>query len=223
VKDKSFDRRSGVGDEWIAAYVQGLLSPAEKDRIENLMARDARLREDVRAVMDIQRLQDEEGFVPLPEGLSRTAQTLVEQGLRPGVLFVIAVVARGVLRMVKTTGQILVGPQILPEHVLRAGGKGASHTSVFQKKFGDLLVRGELSVGEHNRSTVGVTLNPGQAWPASKHFRVTLWDEEGELEDKDCAGESVMFEGMAPGKYKIVIAENNLPQAGIDLWLESSS
>jgi len=109
------------------------------------------------------------------------------------------------------------------EHTLRNGKKSAMHTSVFQKKFAELLVRGELTVGEHNRSTLVVTLQPGQTWPDSKRLRVTLKDEEGELGSQDYTGEGVVFEDILPGKYDVIISEDHTQRAGIALCLENVS
>ncbi|HPN55867.1 MAG TPA: hypothetical protein PLD92_03370 [Candidatus Omnitrophota bacterium] len=223
MKHKSFKREADVSDEWMAAYVQGLLLPQDKEKIEQLMAGDDRLREEVRALMDICREQETGGLQPPPDGFSQTVKDRVRQCLRPGVLHVVAVIAEGVLRTVRTTGELLVGPHIAMEHTLRNGKKSAMHTSVFQKKFAELLVRGELTVGEHNRSTLVVTLQPGQTWPDSKRLRVTLKDEEGELGSQDYTGEGVVFEDILPGKYDVIISEDHTQRAGIALCLENVS
>jgi hypothetical protein len=223
VKYKPFSRAAAVSDEWIAAYVHGLLSPKDNERIEKLMAGDDRLREEVRAAMDIRRQQDDEGLQSPPDDLTQTVRDRVRKCIQPGFLHVVAVVAQGVLRTVRTTGQLLVGPQLATEHCLRNGERGAVHTSVFQKEFSELLVRGELTVGEHDRSTLVVTLQPGRPWPDTRRFRVTFRDEAGELGSRDYMGESVMFENVVPGKYEIIISENSMRRAGIALCLENAS
>jgi hypothetical protein len=124
------------------------------------------------------------------------------------------------LELINTTGDILVGQELMPAAVLRSRSiKDFKDEVIILKDFQDIRVEVRIENKEAKTFNLTITAKQKQTQKIIKDLRVTLLKDDLELESYLTDYGSVIFEHVLLGKYKVEIStiENKLASILIDI------
>jgi anti-sigma factor RsiW len=130
----------------ILAYVDGLIDPRGREKVEAHLARCPSC---LRAVAEIKHLADAHVTEPVtapPAALSRAAELIRERLAAAPRLSIVAAVQEGLVRILRTTGSLLPPPRLEPVAV--RGQKRPAPVPRAYKSLSGCMVTVEVSPGE---------------------------------------------------------------------------
>jgi hypothetical protein len=203
-------------EETLACFLEAKLSEEEMGRIkEHLISCDNcaeafafSLREEARDIKEV------------PEEILAVVKGLLIPKEQTALLEIILRLKEKALEIVNTTGDVLLGQELVPASVLRSRSiKDFKDEVNILKDFKD--VRVEIRVENKGGKAFNLTImvKQKQTQKIMKDLRVTLFQEDLELESYLTDSGSVTFEHVLLGKYRLEIAnlENKLASVLLDI------
>jgi hypothetical protein len=202
-------------EEALACFIKGKLGYEENEQVKIHLLGCEDCMEKI--ALQIKLEPDRETIVP-QEFLTQ-AKNLVKRN-NAGILEIIFKLKGNILELVNTTGDILVGQELVPLPVLRSRRiKDFKDEVVILKDIKDIRV--ELKIeNKHGKSfnlTVIAREKPTQK--VIKDLRITLLKDDLELESYHTDSGRVIFENILLGKYMVEISDvgNKLASVIIDI------
>ncbi|MFH1458007.1 MAG: zf-HC2 domain-containing protein [Candidatus Omnitrophota bacterium] len=210
--------RKGEGphldEEALACFVEGRLSQEEAEPIKAHLVRCEDCMEALVVSLKVSETSEEE---PSAELLERVRKMLAFE-LKPALLEIALRLKEKALEMIGTTGDVLVGQELVPAPVLRSRSiKNFKDEVTILKDFDD--IRAEIKIENKGGLAFNLTLLVKHKLTQKiiKDLRVSLIKDETELES--CLTDSglVTFEHILLGKYTVLISRVDSKLASISL------
>lgn len=209
-----------TNEEDMACFLEDRLSAEEVERIKlHLISCNACADAFVARV----RLKvAEEGQVP--QELLQIAKDLVRGRCPPSILEIILKVKDGVLGLLSTTGDVVVGDELVPAPILRSHQiKDFKDEVTILKDFRDYRVELKIENKRAHAFNLTILIKDKKTSRAIKDLRVTLIKDGLELESYLAESGKVTFEYVLLGKYTIEISGMNDKIACIVLDIKTQS
>lgn len=196
-------QESHPDEEDLACFLDGRLSEDEQERIKAHILHCDTCTEAVALSLEI----DPPEAARLPEELlSRVKELGAAQSDAISVLEIILRLKEKVLEVINTTGDVLVGQELVPAPVLRSRAiRNFKDEINILKNFQDIRV--EVKIEQRGRGIFGLTvvIKDKLSQKVVKDLRVTLIRDGVELESYIGDSGKVIFEHVLLGKYTVEI------------------
>lgn len=203
-------------EETLVCFLEGRLSQKENEQIKLHLISC----EDCAEVFVIQaRLKTTEEKA-MPEDLLERMKDLVSLQDKTSILEIILKFKEKILELVSTSGDILVGQELVPAPVLRSRRtKDFKDEITILKDFKDIIVEAKIENKGGQVFDLTVVIKEKKTQKIIKDLRVTLLKDDVELESYLADSGKVTFEHILLGKYTIEIEnlENKLVSILLDI------
>ncbi|MCX5714260.1 MAG: hypothetical protein NT033_05525 [Candidatus Omnitrophica bacterium] len=156
----------------------------------------------------------------VPPELIRRAKNIMPQASDIQPLEIVLRVKGNLLELIKTTGDVLFGQELLPAPVLRSRQiKDFKDEVTVLKDFAGMRVEIKVENKADSSFNATVSVKDKKTGLPIKDFRVTLMRDETELESYLAKTGTVIFEHISLGRYAIEIAnlQEKLASVKIDI------
>jgi hypothetical protein len=198
------------------AFVQNQLPPQEIIRIkEHILSCDS-CSQILAATIKLQSVQELEP----PAKLLDESRALIDKAISSRILEIILQAKEKMLNLINTSGDVLVGQELIPAAVLRSRKISDFKDEVtILKDFGDIRVEVKITAKENNNFDLKVAMKNKQSQEIIKDLRVSLIKGDLELESYLAESGKVVFEHVLLGKYTIEISSlrDNMASVLIDI------
>ena len=158
-----------------------------------------------------------EEMVP-PDSLLDSARKLINAEISARSLDIILRVKDRFLEVLNTTGDVLVGQELVPAAVLRSRQINDFRDEVsILKDFGDIRVEAKIITRSEGVFTLSVLIKNMQTLQVIKDLRVSLIKGETELESYLSESGKVVFEHVLFGKYTVEISATSERMASLSI------
>lgn len=202
-------------EEALVCFLEGRLSEKEKETIrEHLLSCDTCTEA---FALSLKGGLEETG---VPPELFTRVQNLLVTTQTPSILEISLRFREKLLELVNTTGDILMGQELVPAAVLRSRSlKDFKDEVIILKDFQDIRVQAKIENKDGKSFNLTITVKQKQTQKIIKDLRVSLFKDNLELESYLTDSGSVIFEHVLLGKYKVEISaiENKLASILIDI------
>jgi hypothetical protein len=193
-------------EETFACFVEERLTPEENEQVKAHVLSCQRCSEILTACIKM----SSEKEVDVPQGLIEKTRELLEKRLQPSMLEIILRLKEKALEIINTTGDVLVGQELVPAAVLRSRKINEFTDPVtILKDFKDIRVDVKIEKKGSDFFEVSLIAREKQTQKTIKDARVTLIKDEVELESYLSDSEKVVFEHVLLGKYTVEISTVN--------------
>lgn len=214
--DQSNKEREHPDEETLACFIEGKLTKEESDIIKEHLIICDNCAEAVALNLSAGTTETKE--VP-EEMLNRLKNSLVSQ-CEPSVLEIILRLKEKALEMINTTGDVLVGLELVPAPVLRSRSiKDFKDEVTILKDFKDIRVEVKVENKGGQVFNLNILVRQKQTLETIKDLRVTLIKDDVELESYLTDSGTVIFEHVLFGKYTVEISaiDNKLASILLDI------
>jgi len=143
----------------------------------------------------------------VPEDLLGWVNDLLVAHNKPSALEIVLRLKEKALEIMNTTGDVLVGQELVPAPVLRSREiKDFKDEVIILKDFGDIRVEAKIENKGGKNFDLTIMVKQKQTQKIIKDLRVTLLKDDLELESYLADSGSVTFEHVLLGKYTIEIS-----------------
>lgn len=190
-------------EELLTCFAQGKLSAQEQQSIKAHIISCARCTEALSISLGVQ--GEEEMEVP-QEALERLADLLPQKDSRDALEIILRLKER-MLEIINTSGDLLLGQELVPAPVLRTRNiKGFRDEVTILKDFKDIRVEVKVENKVAGAFNLYIVVKQKQTQKVIKDLRVTLLKDDTELESYLTDAGAVTFEHVSLGKYKLEIS-----------------
>ncbi len=142
-----------------------------------------------------------------PAKLLETGLDLVNKEISREILEIFLQVKNRFLEIINTSGDVLVGQELIPAAVLRSRKiKDFRDEITILKDFGSIRVESRIEAKESKSFDLQVVIKRKETQELIKNLRISLFKGEIELESYLTDSGKVVFEHVLLGKYTVVIS-----------------
>jgi len=187
-------------EEEMSALVEGTLSEQESEGIKSHVVQcDA-----CGYLLALRAQLDTSEDMEVPEQLIVELKSYIARRLQPTILEIALRLKEKALELLHTTGDVLMGQELVPAPVLRSRQiKDFKDEITILKDFARLLVEIKIENKQGKDFTVTVTAKEKKTSQVIKDLRATLIKEDVELESYVSEAGRVVFEHVVLGNYTI--------------------
>lgn len=197
------EQASHPDEETLVCFLEGRLPQEENELIKTHLISCDRCAE-IFAIQTKLKI-GEERQVPLE--LVERVKNLVSLKDTTPILEILLRLKEKVLELINTTGDVLVGQELMPAPVLRSRRiKEFKDEVIILKDFQDIRVEVKIENKLGQEFNVAVTIKEKQTQEIIKYLRVALFKDDLELESYLSESGRVTFEHVLLGKYTVEIS-----------------
>lgn len=221
MKDKSRNKPKNTSNcpdtEMIACYIDGILSVAETQAINQHTAACKNCKEIFDVQQSVVELQKKEGLLTVPDYITERAKNFVSAQFGVNVLELIVKFTDKAIEVIRTTGDVLFGGELQPALAVRGQPRESATTQTIVKVFDNIRVEVEVGRQKHELNRLILRVKDNQTETPLDDLRATLIEKDIELESYITQSGKAIFENIKPGKYFIRISKINIPIGLINL------
>jgi len=203
-------------EETLVCFLENKLSGQEYERIKTHLVRCERCSEIVATQLKLKTIEIKE----VPGQLLARVKELVRQEDKISVLEIYLRLKEKVLEILNTTGDVLVGQELVPAPILRSRKiKDFKDEVTILKDFKDIRVEVKIENKLGQAFSLMIAVKEKATQRIMKDLRVTLIKDDLELESYLTSSGKVIFEHVLLGKYTVEIStvENKLASVLLDI------
>lgn len=202
-------------EETLACFLEGRLPVDQEDGVRAHILRCDSCLDAVVSNLNAQSAK----IIDLPEGLLERSIELVREREEEGFLEIILRFKAKAIEIINTSGDILMGQELVPAAVLRSRKiRDFKDEVIILKDFRDIRIEARVENKAGRDFNLIVIARKIDTQEAIKDLRITLISEDVELESYLSDSGSVTFEHVLLGKYKVEIS--NLQEKLASILLE---
>lgn len=199
-------------EEGMVCFLEGRLSEEENERIKSHLISCAACSEVIAMSLDVSAVENKD----VPEELLERVRNLAASGLKLSLLEISLKVKERLLEIINTTGDILVGSELVPAPLLRSRKMQDFKDEVtILKDFKDIRVQAKIENKGAKAFSLIILVKEKQGQRVIKDLRITLLKEGLELESYLTDSASATFEHLFLGKYTVEIVSSGTKLASI--------
>lgn len=201
-------KRTGIkeihlDEEVLAGLLDGCLTKEEEIHAWHHLAACHECTESLSLVLKGEEAQIKE----VPEVLLHKAKEILDLKEEPRLLEVILGFKENMFEIIKVTGDILLGQELIPAAVLRSRNiKNIKNEVIILKDFRDIRLEVKVENKEGKFINILIQVKHKQGYSLIKNLRVTLIKDDLELESYFSEFGSVSFEHLLLGKYTLEVS-----------------
>ena len=204
-------------EEYLACFLQGRLAEEENERIRAHLITC----EDCMEALVFNLSMNEADMKEVPEELISQVKELFSRGDKPSFAEIILKVRDKALEIISTTGDILVGQELIPAPVLRSRQiKDFKDEVTILKDFKDIRVEIRIENKGGGVFNLFLTVKQKESQNIIKDLRVMLSKDDLELESYLTDTGRVIFEHVFLGKYVVELSTTQGKLASILLEIK---
>jgi hypothetical protein len=203
-------------EQAIACFLENRLSKNESESIKMHLINCDICAERVAMQLKLKPEEDKE----VPGGLIAAVRDLVSSKERFSALEIFLRLKNEVLQLLDTTGDVLVGQELVPAPLLRSRHpKGFQDEITILKDFGDIRVEAKIENKKGQAFSLTVIVKEKPTQEIMKDLRVTLIKDDVELESYITDSGKVTFEHVLLGRYSVEISsvDNKIASVILDI------
>lgn len=205
-------------EEDMACFLEGKLSVQETEQIKLHLLSCERCSEMLGIQLKLKEVQIKE----IPGELIKRAKGLVVPGEKTHFLEILLRVKENILELLNTTGDVLLGQELVPAPVLRSRSiKDFKDEVTILKDFKDIRVQIKIENKGQSYFNLIVMVKEKQTSQCIKDLRVTLTKDDLELESYLSESGRVTFEHVAIGKYTVELSSTEEKLASVLLEIKT--
>lgn len=205
-------------DELLGYFAEGLLSVKEQKAIAHLIKDDLALQEEVRIQKEITKLVTPENLPTVPEHVIQNAKNLVNQPFGTRVWSLVVHFTKDAVKMFKSDG-VFVNPILSYAQPLRGQTAQNPKTILIKKDFSAVGIQVEIERAQNSTNRIVICAQDLKTHTPVNDFRITLFENDTELESHITDKGKTNFENMHDGRYVVDITAMHHPIARISLEL----
>jgi len=195
-------------EEVLACFLEGKLVDKERNNVQTHLFACERCAEIVAVGLKVQ----SDALDDIPEQVLTQAKGLMSTENKESLLEIFLRLKERTLEVVKVTGDILMGQELIPAPVLRSRNiRDFKDEITVLKDFNDIRMQVRVESKREGSFSLYITVSEKTTQKAIKDLRITLLKGEVELESYVAESGKVCFENVAVGNYTIAI--NDIEQS----------
>lgn len=199
-------------EEGMVCFLEGRLSEEENEGIKSHLISCVACAEAVAMSLGVSAVENKD----VPEELLNRVKNLTALGRQLSLLEIALKVKERVLEIINTTGDILVGSELVPAPLLRSRKiQDFKDEVTILKDFKDIRVQVKIENKGAKAFSLIILVKEKQAQRIIKDLRITLLKDGLELESYLTDSASVTFEHVFLGKYTVEIVSSGVKLASI--------
>jgi len=199
-------------EENLACFLEGRLSEEENEGIKSHLISCVACAEAVAMSLEVNAVENKD----VPEELLNRVKNLTALERQPSLLEIALRVKERVLEIINTTGDILVGSELVPAPLLRSRKiQDFKDEVTILKDFKDIRVQAKIENKGAKAFSLIILVKEKQAQRVIKDLRITLLKDGLEIESYLTDSASVTFEHVFLGKYTVEIVSSGAKLASI--------
>lgn len=189
--------------ETLACFLEDKLSAQEKRQIQQHLIKCANCAE----VLGLELKAELKGDKDVPAELLGRMKNLVAEQISVNILEIFIKIKEKALEVLNTTGDILVGQELMPGAVLRHKGiKDFKDEVNILKDFKDTRVEVKVENKQGGEFNLSITAKEKSSQRPFKDLRISLFKDDLEIESYHTDSGRVTFEHILLGEYKVEIS-----------------
>ena len=207
------DKLAHPHEESLSAFIENRLSSREeKERIKRHLLSCDKCAQIVALSIKLESVPELEP----PAGLLEASRDLINKAISGQTLEIMLRVKERLLDLINTSGDVLLGQELVPAAVLRSRKISDFKDEVtILKDFGDIRVEAKIACKENGNFDLQVIIKDKLSQEVKKDLRVSLIKGDVELESYISESGKVVFEHVSLGKYTVEIFNLRDKIAGI--------
>jgi len=218
-RGRSFKVKEHPGEEDLVCFLEGKFSLQDKEALqEHLLSCDI-CSEYLSAQLKIQPHLS----LDVPAQLLEKIKKLLGQDTVENLLEIFLKLKEKAMEIIQTTGDVLVGQELVPAPVLRSRKIDEFKEEVsILKDLREIRILAKIQNKDTKSFNLTITVKDKQSQKIGKNLRITLMRDGIELESyiTDSAGSS-FFENILPGNYSVEVSREDQKEAVIDLKVQA--
>jgi len=214
--DKPLSPEPHPDEETIACFLENKLSAQDSERIKMHLISCDSCAEVVSVQLKLKTIETKE----IPEDLLMRVKDLVSSADRLSILEIFLKLKEKALELLSTTGDVLVGQELVPAPILRSRQiKDFKDEVTILKDFQNIRIETKIENKLGQAFSLTVIVKEKDTQKIMKDLRVTLVKDDLELESYLTSSGKVTFEHVLLGKYTVEIStiENKLASVLLDI------
>ncbi len=205
-------------EEALVCFLEDKLAQVDKDSIQEHLLKCHICAEYVSTQLKIEPHLSKDVPVPLLEKI----REIVASEVKDNILEIFIRLKEKVLEIIQTSGDVLVGQELIPAPVLRSRqiNEFKDEVSVL-KDFKEIRVLVKIESKSNKVFSLVFNVKNKQGQRVSRDLRVTLIKNRIELESYILDSDSSVFENIAPGNYTIELTRETKVVAVVDLKVKA--
>jgi hypothetical protein len=189
-------------EETFAAFLENRLPAQESEQVKNHLVSCDQCAQILALSIKPDILEEKH----LPEHLLERARSLLDKEFESYLLEIILKLKEKALEIINTTGDILLGQELVPAAVLRSRQvRDFKDEVTILKDFKDIRVEAKIENKQGKAFALTIVVKDKQTQNIIKDLRVTLLKDDLELESYHTDTGKVSFEHVLLGKYTLEI------------------
>ncbi len=190
-------------EEDFAAFMANQLPQKEAVRLKNHVLSCGTCSEILAASIKLRAVQE----IKPPDKLLKASLDLINKEIASRSLEIFLQVKDKLLEILNTTGDVLVGQELIPAAVLRSRKiRDFQDVITILKDFGNIRVEAKIETKESGNFNLQVVIKEKQTQETIKDLRISLIKGDVELESYLADSGKVVFEQVPLGKYTVEIS-----------------
>ncbi len=167
---------------------------------------------------------DKKGTLETPEAVVQAAMGLFNPEVGPNILEIALNFKEKVIELIRTTGNILRGSQLVPIPVLRSQKEDNTFINEIKivKEFNNVLTEVGVEKRKPELCDIEVRLTEKDTKSKIQDLRITLNKDDREIESCLVESGKVVFKDVRPGRYTITITKENQKLGIVGLLITAS-
>jgi hypothetical protein len=189
-------------EETLACFLEARLSRQEAEQLKGHLLSCSRCAE----IFSLQAALKEASSLAVPQDLLEAAKSLAGQSQQGAILEVVLRLKEKVIEVINSSGDILLGQELVPAPVLRSRAitELKDEISIF-KDFKDIIVEAKIENRLGRAFNLAVSVKEKTSQRLLRDLRISLFREGRELESYLSEKGRVVFEDVLVGTYVVEI------------------
>ncbi|MDD5476824.1 MAG: hypothetical protein PHG87_01230 [Candidatus Omnitrophica bacterium] len=218
-KGRSFKAKGHPSEEDLACFLEGKFSVQDKEAVQKHLLSCDICAEYLSVPLKIQPHLG----VDVPAQLLEKVKKLLGLETSENLLEIFLKLKDKAMEIIQTTGDVLVGQELIPAPVLRSRKIDEFKEEVsILKDLQQIRILAKIQNRDTKSFNLTITVKDKKSQKVSKNLRITLIRDGVELESyiTDSAGSS-FFENILPGNYSVEVSREDQKEAVIDLKVQA--
>ncbi len=200
-----------LSEEDIACFIDDKIKEAEREKLCIHILSCRKCADNLRDHFLVIKSMKEKGLLETPTGLIESAQSLVDVEVGQNILDIVLNFKERAIELVRTTGEVLIGQQLIPVPALRSSGKDRELQNEIKvvKTFGDILTEVDIEKKRSDLANIVIRVTKKVTNKKAEGLRISLVKDNRELESFLVEEGKVKFEEIEPNNYRILITEDD--------------
>lgn len=224
-KNKSQIKAKGqcLSEEDIATIIEGEVQDSGKEQFSEHIASCKKCAYALKENLQLANAMANKPMLTPPEYVVKSAMDLLNPEVGQDILQIALNFKEKIIELIRTTGDILIGPEPVPVSVLRGSTKDTFPDEIkFVKTFDNLLAEVDIEKRNPSLCDIEIRLTEKDSKQKARDIRVTLAKNNREIESVLSQEGKAIFREVSADKYKIIMTKEDKKIGIVELSIHSA-